>query len=422
MTATELAATLPGPEPLSMTRVTVDDDGPAPSDDRLSLGSDDRVVLIVDNDERFTDFAIEVAREHGWKGIVTSSGAAAVALAGEYDPDAITLDLRLPDVDGLRVLRRLKADLSTRHIPVQIISTDDAAERGAALGAWSILQKPIQSRDELDRALETLFAQAAAPVRDLLVVSERADELADLLACPDVRTTTVVAPADALAVLEGARFDCTVVDARGGSDAALEMIREAQRRVTGGSPPFVLYGPNGSWGDYPGGERLVWLAETSDALLDRTARLLHQRVAAMPSARAKVIEDLAKRSTVLAGRRALIVDDDVRNIFALTSVLETERMEILAAENGQTALELLQEAPDVDVVLMDIMMPGMDGYETMRAIRKLPQFRSLPIVAVTAKAMKGDRERTFEAGAWDYLSKPVEPDRMLSVLRAWLER
>jgi signal transduction histidine kinase/CheY-like chemotaxis protein/HAMP domain-containing protein len=405
-----------------MPRATIEEDPALPSDDRLAFGSDDRLVLIVDNDERFTDFVLEVAREHGWKGIVTNSGAAAVALAGEYDPDAITLDVRLPDIDGLRVLRRLKGDLSTRHIPVQVISTDDRAERGAALGAWSVLQKPIQSRETLDRTLERLFTHASAPVRDLLVVSERGDELAELVGCPDVRTTTVASTADALAVLDGARFDCAVLDARLGREAVLEAIREAQRKANGASPPFVLYGPNGSAAGYLGGDRLVWLAETPETLLDRATMLLHQRVSAMPSARSKTLEDLAKRSAALAGRRALIVDDDVRNIFALTSVLETERMNVVAAENGHTALELLQTTPDVDVVLMDIMMPGMDGYETMRAIRKLPQFRSLPIIAVTAKAMKGDRERTIEAGAWDYLSKPVEPDRMISVLRAWLER
>jgi CheY-like chemotaxis protein len=394
-----------------------------PRDDRQTLQPGDRVLLIVDNDERFTELALEMAREHGWKALVTESGAAAVALASEFRPDAMTLDLRLPDIDGLRVLQRLKADPETRHIRVQVISTDDGAYRGFAFGAAGVLRKPLHSRDALDAALRRLLDQTERPPRDVLLLSASGDEFVELLEGTGARVRRVEtwSAADA----EALPLACVLVDARFARASTLDLAREI--RDARGDLPVLVYGP----ADQPGPGRVdtelaarrgIMCAATPEDLLDRVLLLLHQPLDALSALARKRIEQIYASSRVLAGRKALVVDDDVRNIYALTSVLENEEMSVLAAESGQAAIEILEHTPDIDIVLMDIMMPGMDGFDTMRAIRKMPGLRTLPIVAVTAKAMKGDHERTLEAGAWSYLSKPVEPERMLRAVRAWLRR
>jgi CheY-like chemotaxis protein len=344
-----------------------------------------------------------------------------VGLASELRPDAVTLDLRLPDIHGLRVLSRLKADLATRHLPVHVVSTDEEAERARALGAFGVLAKPVPRREALDELFAALRRQAERGAADLLALSDREGELCDLLAGPDLRVRCAASPEEAVRLAEEGAFAAGVVDARVAGGAAAELARELRERSK--SPlPVVLYEPT----ELPRAAEPVTLgrggvrASSPVELLDAVALLAHRPIEALPAAKRAMLEALHERSAALAGRKVLVVDDDVRNIFAMTSVLEKQEMVVLSAENGQAALDLLESTPDVAVVLMDIMMPGMDGFDTMRAVRKIPALRSLPIIAVTAKAMKGDRERTLEAGAWDYLSKPVEPDRMLSVLRAWL--
>jgi signal transduction histidine kinase/DNA-binding response OmpR family regulator/HAMP domain-containing protein len=390
-------------------------------DDREGLGSGDHALLIVDNDERFSDLLLDVARERGWKGIVAASGARAVALASEFQPAAITLDIRLPDIDGLQVLRRLKADPDTRHIPVHVISTDDDAERALGLGAFEVLRKPVETRETLDAALDALRAHAEEPQRELVVITERAEDFREMLAGPDVALRC----APELSAL-GAETRCAVLDARSGEGDVRDVLAEIRERSA--SLPVVVLAPAGSPAEPSREDReraareRVRYAATLDEVLRAACLALHRRLRDLSPAAQKLLSEAESGRDVLAGRRVLVVDDDVRNIFAMTSVLEKEDMEVLSAENGHAAIELLQAHPDVDIVLMDIMMPGMDGFDTMRAIRRMSRFRSLPIVAVTAKAMKGDREKTIDAGAWDYLSKPVEPDRMLSVMRAWLIR
>jgi signal transduction histidine kinase/DNA-binding response OmpR family regulator/HAMP domain-containing protein len=411
--AVRVLAALPQPE----VETTLD----AAADDRATLGPDDRLLLIVDNDERFTDLALEAAHDQGWKAVVASSGGMAITLAQQYRPDAVTLDIRLPDIDGLRVLRRLKADDELRHIPVQIISTDDDGERGLALGAWSVLRKPIPSRDVLDEALRALRRQADAPAPDVLVVAPRPDELVELLADPDMRLHCVSDAEEAVRRAEAEAFACVVVAWTGPETA--ELCRALQRSGTEGRPlpVIVAFAQEAEVGGaLHGADGPVFSVESPAALVDRVALLLHRPLDAIAPRKRGLIEKAESESRVLAGKKALVVDDDVRNIFAMTSVLEKQEMTVVSAENGQAAIELLARTLDVDIVLMDVMMPGMDGYETMRAIRKMAEFRTLPIVAITAKAMKGDREKTIEAGAWDYLAKPIEPDRMLAVLRAWL--
>jgi signal transduction histidine kinase/CheY-like chemotaxis protein len=405
---------------------------PAPqaiADDRSALEPEDRGLLIVDNDEDFARYLLDVAREHGFKGLIAGSGASAVALARQFGPRAITLDIRLPDVDGLRVLRLLKSDFQTRHIPVQVISTDDRAESAYTLGAWGVLAKPIPTREQLDAMLTDLHGYVDQPMREILVMGageEQAAFLAGLLGGPDANVTRATSQPHARELLAEARFACVVI-AGEGEGLDLDLAEELQNGLGSGAA-VVLYAPEGSepkerLAQLPSGlGRRLSRAGTPARLLDLVSLLLHRSFAALPDAKRKLLQELEDKDGSLRGRKALIVDDDVRNIFALASVLEKQDMHVLSAENGKTAIELLQATPDVDVVLMDIMMPQMDGNETISLIRRMPRLQALPIIAVTAKAMKGDREKTLEAGAWDYLSKPVEPERMLTVLRGWLRR
>jgi signal transduction histidine kinase/CheY-like chemotaxis protein/HAMP domain-containing protein len=412
----------------------VDDDVLPPiqgiADDRESVDPGERVLLIVDNDPSFAQLLVGVARDEGWKAIVAVSGASAVAQAREYQPSAITLDIRLPDIDGLRVLRVLKADLGTRHIPVQVISTEEEEGLAQRLGAWAYLRKPIAQQEVLVDTIHALREYAERTNRDLLLVAGEdatGELLAHLTEELDVRVTATSSLPDAFSLAEEMQFDCMVVDPsispRPCSEIAEELAQRAQSRSPQGRNIRVLMRPGDSSRDNrdfrENGALLV--VKTMAALVDATAQVLHQRVESLAPATRRRTQSLESDEESLAGRRILIVDDDVRNIFALTSVLEKQGMDVASAETGQAALELLRTDAVVDAVLMDIMMPGMDGFDTIRAIRSLPERQSVPIIAVTAKAMKGDREKTLEAGAWDYLSKPVDTEQMLRVLRAWLK-
>ncbi|MEX0716410.1 MAG: HAMP domain-containing protein [Planctomycetaceae bacterium] len=401
-------------------------------DDRDDRQPDDRVLLIVDNDESFARILLDAARDQGWKCVVTTSGASALVMTRDFHPDAITLDLRLPDIDGWRVLDRLKNDPETRHIPVHIITTDDdQRERGRQRGALGVLDKPIPSRETLEELLRTLKAFVERPTRQLLVVAAdpaRRRSLSDLLAQEDAETTTAASAEEALELIARSRFDCVVLDPDLPGTTPRELLDAIERDENLSDVPLLWY----SHQELPRDERarfdrlvhgrILKEVRSPERLLDQASLYLHRPVARLSPPQREMLRTLHDSDAVLDGKKALIVDDDVRNIFALTSVLEQHRMTVLSAEDGKSAVELLQNTPDVDIVLMDVMMPDMDGYDTMRAIRKNEKFKSLPMVAVTAKAMKGDREKCLEAGAWDYLSKPVDTAHMLSVLRAWLHR
>jgi signal transduction histidine kinase/CheY-like chemotaxis protein/HAMP domain-containing protein len=403
-------------------------------DDREALQIGNRVVLVIDNDENFSRFLLDLAHEHGFKGIVTARGADAIALASEYEPDAITLDLHLPDMDGWRVLDRLKNDVRTRHIPVCVISTDEEAERCLRLGARAVVSKPIQTREVLDDLYGSIQRFVDEPRHDLLLVvrgDRERHEIATMLGACGIAVTTAASAAEGRARLREGEFGCIVVahDLPDGSGVALADAIAQRNQACGAAGVAILVYATDDLDPQAhatlrrlGKTRPVMLVRSRERLLDRASLFLHLRLAAMPEQQARTIEALHATDSVLAGRKVLVVDDDIRNIFALTSVLERHGVIVRAEETGAGAIARLRAHRDVDLVLMDIMMPDMDGYDTMRAIRAMPEFRDLPIVAVTAKAMKGDREKTIEAGAWDYLSKPVNADQLLSVLRAWLHR
>jgi HAMP domain-containing protein/signal transduction histidine kinase/DNA-binding response OmpR family regulator len=399
------------------------------ADDRASVQVDDRVLLVVDNDLDFAHFVLETVHKTGMKGVVTPSGAAAIALASEFQPSAITLDISLPDIDGWRVLERLKHDVSLRHIPVYIISTVDQPERGLKLGAQGVLPKPIQTADALEDFLDEIHNFIDQTERQILVIGseeEQRREICDLLTGPDASVTPADSSEAALERIRAVGPDCVVLTPHVRDTTLAAMAERLLAGRLADDCPILLYvRPDVSSEDASRWQRLahefnLQYVDSPRQLVDQTALILCREVAKLPEAAREMIDDAGQTAGVLAGKKVLIVDDDIRNIFALTSILERYDMVTVSAETGRDAINLLQAAPDVDIVLMDIMMPEMDGLDTMKAIRQISRFKKLPIVAVTAKAMKGDREKCIEAGAWDYLSKPVDSQQMLSVLKAWL--
>jgi HAMP domain-containing protein/signal transduction histidine kinase/CheY-like chemotaxis protein len=397
-------------------------------DDRENIRPGDRVLLIVENDLGFARFLLDAAREKGFKGLVTSLGAAALAMTREYKPAAITLDIFLPDIDGWRVLDRLKNDIGTRHVPVCVVSTDDARERALDAGALAFVAKPIKTREAVDDLLNWLKGYVQRVQKSVLVVEPEAgrrDAIAASLGS-DVHTTCVGDGAAAARVLHEHTVDCVIVSPQAPDLEPLAQSDEARGDGVTSRLPVIVFSDDQTAQD--GGLAkvaagcTVRTAHSPERLLDQAALVLHREVGKMPDAQRQMLEGLHSSARVLPGKKVLIVDDDMRNIFALSTVLEEHDMVIVTADNGRDAIRILQEQPDVDIVLMDIMMPEMDGIDTMREIRKIPQLKKLPIIAVTAKAMKGDREKCIEAGAWDYLSKPVDTEQLLAVLRAWLHR
>jgi HAMP domain-containing protein/signal transduction histidine kinase/DNA-binding response OmpR family regulator len=415
----------PALQPETGPRVLINEVG----DDREAIRPGDRVLLIVENDLPFARVMLDAARDQGFKGLVTSLGASALAMTREFKPAAITLDICLPDIDGWRVLERLKNDLHTRHVPVCVISTEEARDRSLRLGALAFLLKPFQTKDALEQAIGRLKEFAERSVRNLLVVSADTawrDEVLGLVDGGSVRSRAVNSGQEALTALRQQPADCIVISPEMADTTPEAFARELAQEPNLIDVPLIVYSrkqvaSNGDSSHAPGtSQGNVRVAHSSERLLDQATGALHSPIAHLTDTRRQLLENLHQTDKVLAGKKVLVVDDDIRNIFALTSVLEWHNMVVVPAETGREAIEALKTDDDIDIVLMDIMMPEMDGMDTMRAIRQLSQFKSLPIIAVTAKAMKGDREKCIEAGAWDYLSKPVDTEQMLAVLRGWL--
>ncbi|HEY3806295.1 MAG TPA: HAMP domain-containing protein [Kofleriaceae bacterium] len=397
-------------------------------DDYAQLEPGDRVLLIVEDDLTFGMTILETARNCGFKGVVATTGGQALELARALKPDAITLDLRLPDLDGWVLLDRLKHDAATRHIPVQIVSGLDAERRSLQSGALGYFQKPVLA-EQLEAGLREVSAFVDKRVKQLLVVEDdpvQGQAISDLIGDVDVETTMVASGEVALDSLSKKPFDCIVLDLRLPGMSGFELIEKIKADPHNKRLPVIVY--TGRDLTKEDRERLDGLAQTvivkdvttMERLLDETALFLHRALANLAERKRRVIGRLAKSDPSLADRTVLVVDDDVRNIFALTSLLEGHRMKVLYAENGKRALAKLDEHPEIDIVLMDIMMPEMDGYEAVRRIREQQKWHELPVIALTAKAMKGDREKCLEAGASDYITKPVDADQLLSLLRVWL--
>ncbi len=399
-------------------------------DDREIIEPGDRVLLIVEDDAAFAQILLDMARARGFRGLCAGRADTALRLVQDFTVDAITLDLKLPDRDGWTVLDRLKHDSKTRHIPVHIISVEEGGQRGLRQGAIAYLNKPA-SKEAVEEALGRIKSFVERPVKNLLVIEDNEAQrkgIAELIGNHDVHTTSVATGEEALATLARDRFDCVVLDLGLPDMTGFELIERIKKDPWHNELPIIVYT----------GKELTKAEETElrrvaeaivvkgvkspERLLDETTLFLHRVEANLPEPKRRVIEQLRKVDDTLAGRKVLIVDDDVRNIFALTTALDRHGIQSLYAENGKDGIALLKSTAEFDAVLMDIMMPEMDGYETMRAIRKLGKFKNLPIIALTAKAMKGDREKCIEAGASDYVAKPVDTDQLLSLLRVWLYR
>jgi HAMP domain-containing protein/CheY-like chemotaxis protein/signal transduction histidine kinase len=398
-------------------------------DDREIIEPGDRVVLILENDLAFSAILTDLAREKGFKVLAASRGDVGLAMARHYRPDAVTLDIDLPGVDGWTVLDRLKHDPATRHIPVHIISTQEA-QRGMRLGAMAYLPKPVE-REALASAFSAIHTFIERKVKSLLIVEDNDVErqsVVELIGNGDVRTTAVGTGAEAMAALEAQPFDCLVLDLGLSDMSGFDLLERMKADPRLSQVPVIVY--TGKDLSKKQETELRRLAETiiikdvksPDRLLDETALFLHRVESNLPAEKRKMLEHLHQHDPALSGRKALIVDDDIRNIFALTSVLEQHDVEVHYAENGKDGLRMVEDVPGIDVVLMDVMMPEMDGYEAMRRIREKKEMRSLPIIALTAKAMKGDREKCIEAGASDYVMKPVDTEQLISLLRVWLSR
>jgi CheY-like chemotaxis protein/HAMP domain-containing protein len=399
-------------------------------DDRDEITGSDSVVLIVDDDPHYARVLLGLARDRGFKGIVANRGAAALALARQFLPTAITLDVFLPDMLGWTVLNNLKLDPSTRHIPVQMLSVEEERQHGLAHGAFSYLVKPGTTRD-LENAFDRLKSYAVPHKKRLLVIEDNdieRDGIVNLLIHDDIEVAAVSSGAEALDVLRERPVECCVMDLRLPDMTGFELLERIQAEPSLRDTPVVVFTGKDLSSDEESQLRTVAKSvvlkdvQSPERLFDETALFLHRVVSDLPEPKRKLLERLHGSNAVLRGRRVLVVDDDARNIFALTSLLENHEMEVLTATNGRQAIDLINQTPDLSVVLMDIMMPEMDGYETMREIRRTAELRTLPILALTAKAMKGDREKCLQAGASDYIAKPVNTEQLLSLLRVWLYR
>jgi HAMP domain-containing protein/CheY-like chemotaxis protein/signal transduction histidine kinase len=399
-------------------------------DDRENLQSDDAILLIVEDDPHYARVICDLSRDKGFKVLVATRGSEALSLAREYHPTAVTLDVFLPDMLGWTVLNHLKQDPATRHIPVQMLTLDEDRHHGLARGAFAFVTKPT-TPEELEGALSRIKEYATPRRKRLLIVEDNPAEqlsIQELLGHDDIDVSVVSTGEEALAAIKDEQLDCVVLDLKLPDMSGFAVLEAVRDTPTLGDLPVVVF--TGKELSPEEDARLHTLArsvvvkgvESPERLLDETALFLHRVVDDLPTEKQRMLDRLHRSDDALVGRKVLIVDDDVRNIFALSSVLERRGMTVLTAGTGREAIATLESTPDLGIVLMDIMMPEMDGYETMQVIRQNPSFRRLPIIALTAKAMKGDREKCLEAGASEYLAKPVNTEQLLSALRMWLHR
>ncbi len=393
-------------------------------DDRAIILGGEPVLLIIEDDTAFANIILDVAHEHGFKGVIATTGSQALELARSYSPDAMTLDIRMPVMDGWTLLDVLKRDTDLRHIPVDVITVEDNALRALSIGAFQFLTKPV-NREQLGEALEALRRYHDRPIKNLLLVADKQVQkgTADLLSSSDVSIQNATSGKTGLAAMHKQAFDCVVVGAKLSDMSGVDFVAITNEEKS--QVPVVVYcneplAPTELLTlEKLASRRVVRSAESPDRLINQVTLFLHSVVSKLPLEKRQLI---VQANNNLTGKKVLIVDDNVRNLFVLTAVLERKGMTVLSAESGRTGIDALQKNPDIDLVLMDIMMPDMDGMEATRAIRKLEKFAKLPIIALTAKAMVGDREKCLAAGASDYLSKPVNIEQLNSLMQTWTSK
>jgi len=408
-------------------------------DDRDRLAGVTRVILIVEDDRRFAAILRDLAREMGYQCVVAHSANDGLAAAAQYRPSAILLDMNLPDHSGLGVLDQLKRNPQTRHIPVHVVSVADYTQEALGRGAIGYALKPVK-REQLVDAIKLLEAKSSQGLRRLLIVEDDAvqrDSMGHLLGGAGVEITAVENAAAALRELKAKTFDCMVMDLNLPGLSGYQLLEQMSGADDVGFPPVIVYTGSALSRDQEQALRrfsrtiIVKGAHSPERLLDEVTLFLHLVETDLPAASQRLLKAARDRESVFEGRRILVVEDDVRNVFALTSVLEPKGVKVVIARNGREALEALQRSSEtgaeangaraaIDLVLMDIMMPEMDGLTAMREIRKRPEWRKLPIIALTAKAMKDDQEKCLDAGANDYIAKPLDVEKLLSLVRVWM--
>ncbi|WP_342804232.1 HAMP domain-containing protein [Bradyrhizobium sp. CSA112] len=399
-------------------------------DDRLDLSPGDTILLIVEDDPHYARVLIDLARDKGFRVLVASRGAEALELAKQFQPTAVSLDVFLPDMLGWTVLSQLKHNPLTRHIPVQIITLDEDRQHALARGAFSFVNKPTTT-EGVSAALSQIKEYAKPRRKRLLIVEDNAAEqmsITELLGHDDIEILTADTGAGALSTLRNQPCDCVVLDLRLPDMSGFEVLDRLRNDESLSNVPVVVF--TGRELSAEEDAELHTMArsivvkgvESPERLLDETSLFLHRVITELPVEKQRMLEKLNSSDEDLVGKTALLVDDDARNIFALSSVLERRGMKVLTATTGREAIALVESNPNIAIVLMDIMMPQMDGYQTIGVIRQNPSFGRLPIIALTAKAMKGDREKCLDAGASDYLAKPVNTEQLLLAIRMWLHR
>jgi len=399
-------------------------------DDRTTLQPGDPILLIVEDDPHYARFMVDLAREKNFKVLVAMRGADALELAKQFQPTAISLDVFLPDMLGWTVLSQLKLNPLTRHIPVQIVTLDEDRQHGLSRGAFSFVAKPTTS-EGLSEAIDKIRHYATPRRKRLLLVEDNEAErmsVSGLLDHDDIEIVSADTGTEALSILSRDPCDCVVLDLKLPDMSGFEVLERMKSDKALTDVPVVVF--TGRELSPEEDARLHTMArsivvkgvESPERLLDETSLFLHRIITQLPGEKQRLLQRLNSSDDDLLNRTVLLVDDDARNIFALSSVLERRGMRVLTATTGNEAIQLVESTPELAIVLMDIMMPEMDGYQTIRTIRENPIYRRLPIVALTAKAMKGDREKCLEAGASDYLAKPVDTEQLLSALRMWLHR
>ncbi len=416
-----------GPKPAAVSKPV--------ADDREKLGAKDRVILVIEDDPHFAEILVKLAHEQNFQCLVTNTTEEALAMAQEHLPSAVVLDVGLPDGSGLFVLDRLKYDARTRHIPVHVISGSDYAEKAMAMGAMGYMLKPVPV-EQLSEAFQAMETRLTRRLQKVLVVEDdpvQLSALCALLTSREVEAVGALDAADCLAKLKLDTFDCMVMDLSLPDATGFSLLEKISGDDAYPFPPVIVYTGHDLNSEEEQRLRrysksiIIKGAKSPERLLDEVALFLHQVVAELPPEQQKMIEKARSREAALESRRVLLAEDDVRNIFALSSLLEPLGVTLEIARNGREALEALErcrdgKAPPVDLVLMDIMMPEMDGLTAMRAIRRQPEWKKLPIIALTAKAMPNDQQQCLEAGANDYLAKPLDVEKLLSLVRVWMPR
>lgn len=428
-TKTEEILPLPAPPPVRIKAVEEQVSTEA-HDDRYNIQDGDRVILIMEDDKQYADILLDFVRQRKFKGIIAYEGNTGLSQARFYQPDAVILDMRLPGMEGTEVLKQLKKTPELRHIPVQIISAADKKKEGLELGAFDYLQKPVLGND-LMNAFGRIEDFINRKLKKLLVIEDdevQNNAIKELIGNGDVKSFSAYSGTEAYDMMTRENFDCVIVDLGLPDMTGYDLMQRIKDNPTLRKTPIIVYTAKDLNREET--DRLNKLASTvvlktvdsKERLLDETTLFLHRVEAKLPKEKQNIIRKLHKTDEVLKGKTVLIVDDDMRNIYSLTNVLEEEGVQCLTASNGRLGLNMLKEGVEVDMVLMDIMMPEMDGYDAVKEIRKIYGLEKLPVIALTAKAMKGDREKCLEAGMSDYISKPVNIEQLLSLMRVWLYR